>query len=44
LALKKNMTGNRVEADTDMNQAATSYTKTLDTDFFHPEIQASPTQ
>jgi hypothetical protein len=38
------MTGNRVEADTDMKQAATSYTKTLETDFLHPEIQSSPTQ
>jgi hypothetical protein len=37
------MTGNRIEADTDMKQAATSYTKTLETDFFHPEIQASLT-
>jgi hypothetical protein len=38
------MTGNQVGADANMKQAVTSYKKTLETDFFHAETQASPTE
>jgi hypothetical protein len=38
------MTGIRVGANADMKQAVIYQTKTLETDFFHAEIQASLTQ
>jgi len=38
------MTGIRVGANADMKQAVIYYTTTLETEFFHAEIQASLTQ